>query len=101
MTVTPSAVLATVVPTAGSAILVVDANPQGGLLQNPLQATDQGITTAEPLLIDPTGVNPTLEANGTTFSIVPGQTWDIIPGQTTQTKVTAATGGHKFSGIQW
>lgn len=101
MAVTPIAATATQVAAGGTPVVAINANPQGGLLQNPVLAADQGIVNAEPLFTDPTGAPATLQGNGTTFRLEPGQSWSAIAGQTTTTSVNAATAGHKFSGIQW
>src|SRR5438445_688866 len=99
MAVTPVAGAASSVVTSNTPVTAVGANPQGGFITNPSLNTDQGIGTAETLYVDPTGANPTLSANGTTFALQPGETWNIIPGQTTVTKVNALTAGHKFSAV--
>jgi hypothetical protein len=101
MAVTPRAATNTTVATGSTPVIAFDANINGGLLQNPVLNTDQGIGTAEPLYVDPTGAEATLQGNGTTFRIEQGGFWAGIPGQTTQTTVNAATSGHKFSGIQY
>lgn len=95
--VTPTAGLASVVTTGGTAVTVADPGPEGGYIVNPVTSTDQGISVAEPLYVDPTGADPTLQGNGTTFCLYPGQSWELIPGQTTPTKVNASSDGHKFS----
>ncbi len=102
MTVTPMAGAASYIPVGGTAVTAIAANPSGtngGYITNPLSATDQGITTAEPLILDPTSVSPGLNANGTAIALQPGQTFLLIPGQTTAVMVNAATSGHKFTSI--
>ena len=97
MSVTPAAGNAAVITTGGTAVTAALANPNGGFITNPLLASDQGIAVAEVLYINPTGINATTSANGTTFALQPGQTWFIIPGQTTTTTANATTSGHKYS----
>jgi hypothetical protein len=101
MAYTPIPGLTFAVVSSGAAVTVFNANPNGGFIQNPLLATDQGIANAEPLLVTATGDDPALSANGTTFAIQPGEKWNVIPGQTTVTKVTATTAGHKFSAVSY
>jgi len=100
MAVTPIAGLVSVVTTGGTPVTAIAANPNGGIITNPLTATDQNISIAEPLYIDPV-TSPGLAANGTTFRLEPGQSWLVIPGQSTVTRVNAATSGHKFSVVSW
>jgi len=103
MAVTPVAGGAEVV-TGGTAITSIPANPLGGFIQNPYSAADQGISPdPEPLYVDPINVPGSTPgaANGTCFVLYPGQTWPVIPGQSTQTRVNAATSGHKLSSIYW
>jgi hypothetical protein len=100
MTVTPTAGTNSHVTTGGTAVVAASANPSGyngGYITNPLLATDQGISTAEPLIVDPTGASPGLNANGTSIALQPGQNWPIIPGQVTATMVNATTSNHKFT----
>jgi len=86
--------------TGGSSVLAISAGPNGGLITNPYTASDQGLSVAEVLYVNPIGFSSTT-ANGTTFALLPGQTWTIIPGQTTPTYVNAPTSGHKFSVVSW
>ena len=99
--VTPVAGLASVVTTGGTSVIAAGQNPNGGFIQNPSNAADQGLVTAEDLIVNPVGsaANPNTSgvANGTNFRISPGGTWQLIPGQTTSTSVNAASSGHKFS----
>jgi len=101
MPVTPVPTIVNEVLNGGTAVVVIGANPQGGILQNPVVAADQGVVAAEPLYVDPTGAPATLQGNGTTFRIEPGGTWSAIPGQTTTTSINAQSSGHKISGVQW
>lgn len=101
MAVTPVAGINTLVAVGGTAVAVLPGNITGGIIQNPYAPADQGLANAEPIYVDPTGADATLQGNGTTFRIEPGQTWAGIPGQTTVTKVNAATNGHKFSAVSF
>lgn len=100
--VNPQAGLNSVVSTGGVPVVAVPAGANGGVITNPYSNTDQGIspTDAEPLYVNPVG-NASLQGNGTTFALYPGQSWTIIPGQTTSTTVNATSSGHKFSVVYW
>lgn len=100
MVVTPQAGVASVITTGGTAVVAVNANPNGGIITNPLLATDQNIGTAEVLYVNAV-TTAIAGAYGTTFALQPGQSWTIIPGQNTATSVNAATSGHKFSCVSW
>lgn len=103
--VTPVAGLTSTVTTGGTAVNAAGPNPNGGFITNPASAADQGLVTAEDLIINPVGTaaNPNTSgvANGTNFRIPPGGTWQLIPGQTTNTSVNAASNGHQFSVVVW
>jgi len=103
--VTPVPCLTSQVATGGTAVNAVGPNPNGGFLQNPFSATDQGLGAAEDMIVNPVGnaaaPNVAGGVNGTNFRISPGQLWNIIAGQTTPTSVNAASNGHKFSGVSW
>ena len=98
--VTPVAGLVSEVAVGGTPVTVFDALPNGGFITNPASNTDQGIANAESLYVNPVGA-ASLEANGTTFEILPGGTWEVIPGQTTTTTVNAVSDGHKFSAVKY
>jgi hypothetical protein len=91
--VTPIAGVASEVTTAGAAVVAVNANPNGGFITNPPDATEY-------LYVDPVGT-ATTSAGGTTFGLAPGQSWSIIPGQTTPTSVNAPDNAHPFSVVSW
>jgi hypothetical protein len=100
MTVTPTGGAHSFITIGGTPVIAASANPlgyNGGYIVNPLTASDQGIGTAEPLIVDPTGVVPGLNANGTAIALQPGQSWNLIPGQVTATYVNAVTSSHKFT----
>ena len=99
--VTPIAGLVSQVTTGGTAVVAAGPVANGGFIQNPASAADQGLATAEDLIVNPVDVaaNPNTAgiANGTNFRIPPGGTWQLIPGQTTNTSVNAVSSGHHFS----
>jgi hypothetical protein len=103
--VTPIPCLTSVVATGNTAVTAVDVNPNGGFLQNPASAGDQGLGASEDMIVNPVtaAAAPGVAGgvNGTNFRIPPGGGWNIIAGQTTQTSVNAASSGHKFSGVSW
>jgi hypothetical protein len=101
MSVTPIVGPNTSIAIGGTSVVAVPANPNGGMITNPLSAADQGLGATEPLYINPTGGAAGLNANGSTFALAAGQTWAIIPGQTSQTLVNAATAGHRFSVVYY
>ena len=98
---TPTQGLATTTPsTAGTPIAAIAANQAGGYITNPINPTDQGLATAEPLYVDQ--VNPAKTvANGTTIALQPGQTYAIIPYTMTQVSVASASANHSFTAVQW
>lgn len=98
--VTPVAGLVTTLTTGGQSEIVVPPGPNGGFIVNPYTGTDQGLADPENLYVSPVD-DATLEGNGVTFCLYPGQTWQLIPGQQTPTKVNAASSGHKFSAIYY
>lgn len=91
--VTPVAGNASEVVTAGTAVVAVGANPNGGFITNPATATAY-------LFVDPVGTAGTT-IGGTTFGLAPGQSWNIIPGQTTPTSVNSLSDNHEFSVVKW
>lgn len=105
MAVTPVPALNSEVATGGSAVNAFGPNPNGGFLQNPASATDQAISAAEDLVVNPVtnAVSPSNAGgvNGTNFRIPPGGNWNLIGGQTTPTSMNAATSGHKVSAVSW
>lgn len=101
MAVTPLPGINSVVTVGGTAVVALPAGLNGGLITNPISLGGEGIGAVESLFVDPTGAAATLNANGTTFELTPGQTWTAIPGQTTVTTVNAVTNGHKFSAVYW
>lgn len=98
--VTPTAGLVSQVATGGTPVTVFPAGINGGFIQNPASATDQGLGATEPLYVNAVGAAGTA-GNGTTFALAAGQTWTAIPGQTTVTSVNATSSGHKFAATYW
>jgi|SRR5581483_11293027 len=103
--VTPLPGLTSSVATGGTPVNVSDGGDNGGFVQNPASAADQGLGSAEDLIINPVTAaadpNSPGIANGTNFRVPPGGTWQFIAGQTTPTSVNAATTGHKFSVVRF
>lgn len=104
--VTPVAGAASEVTTGGTAVVAVNGPVlNGGFIQNPASAADQGLSSAEDLIVNPVGAAaaPGVAGgiNGTNFRIPPGEVWQLIPGQTTNTSVNATTSGHRFSVVQY
>jgi hypothetical protein len=91
--VTPTPALTTEVVTAGTAVTVIPAGPNGGTITNPLGAPSV-------LYVNPVNA-ATQTANGNTFALQPGQSWDVIPGQTTPTTVNSNANGHTFSAFYY
>src|SRR6516225_795016 len=84
------------VATSGQSVIVNDGTigALGGIIVNPLTATDQGIPLAEPLWISLLGLAALSEANGTT-QVLPGQQFLVPAGS--KVWATAQTTGHKFT----
>jgi hypothetical protein len=61
------AVITSVTP--GTAVIAIATNQAGGYIVNPTIAADQGLATAEVLYVNQV-TNATLQANGTTRSII-------------------------------
>ena|ERR1700721_792880 len=103
--VTPVPALTSQVTTGGTAVTAFAGGPNGGFMQNPVLAADQGIATAEDIVVNPvtaaTAPGVSGGVNGTNFRLSPGQTWSLIPGQTTPTSVNATTSGHRIAGVSW
>ena len=98
--VTPIPGLNSAIVTGGTAVVAVDVGPNGGFITNPSNATDQGISAAESIYVDPVATAH-IGGYGTTFEVPPGGTWQLIPGQTTQTTVNATSSSHRFSVVSY
>ena len=98
---TPTNGLSTSISNGFQPTRVANGGVSGGIITNPLAASDQGLANAEVLYVDPVGpcapVNGVLGAYGTIFALQPGDKWYLIPGQTTATTVNAVSTGHRFS----
>jgi Tfp pilus assembly protein PilW len=98
---TPIAGNASMVATGGTAVNALSVGPAHGCqVINPLAATDQNISTAEPLYINIVGP-AAVAANGSTAALAPGQSFQCVPGQLSATSINAATSGHKFTVFAW
>jgi hypothetical protein len=97
--VTPIAGSTAVIATGGDAVVAVPAGPNGGYIVNPYLASDQNISVAEWLYVDPVG-EAILGSYGTTSGVAPGGSFNIISGSTVETTVNAATSGHRFT-VVW
>lgn len=91
---------ANTVITGGTPVAAIHALVSGGIIWNPLNASDQGISTAEPLYLSEAG-SPGLVANQTTFELLPGQFYFATPNSNNSILVNAATSGHKFTSVLW
>lgn len=97
--VTPGPGVTSVIAVGGTAVVVAAAAPNGGYIQNPVSANDQGLANTENLYVSPVAAPGSVDGdgNGTTFVLPPGGIWNLIPGQTTVTWANAASSGHQFS----
>jgi hypothetical protein len=86
--------------TAGIAVSAIASNQTGGYIVNPFLAADQGIATAEVLYVNQVGP-ATVQANGTTIALQPGQSYTVIPNTTTPVSVASSSPNHKFTAVQW
>jgi D-lyxose ketol-isomerase len=84
----------------GIPVDAVSTNQTGGYIVNPLLAADQGIATAEVLFVNQVGP-ATVNANGTTIALEPGQSYTVIPNTTTPVSVASNSPNHKFTAVQW
>lgn len=98
--VTPQAGITSVISTGGTAETVVPSSPNGGYIVNPYTNTDQNISIAEWLYVDPV-TSAIIGAYGTAVGLAPGGFYNIIPGQTTTLSVNAATTGHRFTVVYY
>jgi hypothetical protein len=101
MAVTPVAGLITQTSsTPGLPANAISANQTGGYIVNPLLAADQGLTTAEVLYVNQVGTC-TVNANGTTIGLQPGQSYTVVPFTTTPVSVASLSASHKFTAVMW
>lgn len=80
----------------GQATVALFGPLQGGFIQNPQSAADQGVSVPEVLYVDVVQ-GATLGESATTIPLQPGQSYIVPPGITTNVSVNAATSGHRFS----
>jgi hypothetical protein len=98
---TPVVGIATQTPsTAGQPVAAIDINQAGGYITNPTNPGDQGLGESEVLYVNQVGP-ATLQANGTTIALQPGQTYSIIPYTQSQVSVASNSANHKFTAVQW
>jgi hypothetical protein len=70
----------------------------GGIITNPRTSAEQGVPALEPLYLNPLG--PALAiASGSTIALQPGQSYTVPLNFGGDISVTAATAGHRFSGV--
>jgi hypothetical protein len=101
MATTPVAGLVTITSaTPGLPVNAISPNQSGGYIVNPLLAADQGLATAEPLYVNQVGTC-TVNANGTTIALQPGQSYTVIPLTTTPVSVASLSANHKFTAVMW
>ncbi len=87
-----------IVLTGGSPVTPIFGPVLGGLLQNPLQAQDQGLAASEALYVDI--INPAdTEETPTTTRIEPGGIFPIPANLAGNVSVNSKSAGHKFSGF--
>ena len=91
---------ANTVLTGGTAVVAIHALLSGGVIWNPLTASDPGLALAETLYVSEVGP-PGLVANQTTFALLPGQFYFGTPNSNNSVWVNAPTSGHKFTSILW
>jgi len=91
---------ATQVITGGTPVVAIHALVSGGVIWNPLNASDQGIGVAENLYVSEVGA-PGLVGNQTTFEVLPGQFYFATPNSVNPIQVNAATSGHLFTAVLW
>jgi len=91
---------ASAIITGGTPVVAIHALLSGGVIWNPLNASDQGIAIPEAIYVSEVGP-PGLIANQTTFELLPGQFYFATPNSTNSIYVNAATSGHQFTSILW
>jgi hypothetical protein len=101
MATTPVAGLVTVTSaTPGLPVNAISPNQTGGYIVNPLSAADQGLAAAETLYVNQVGTC-TVNANGTTIGLQPGQSYTVVPFTTTPVSVASLSANHKFTAVMW
>lgn len=87
-----------IVRTGGQPIDAAFGPLLGGFIQNPFDASDQGLVASEPIYVDITGPAAT-EETATTQAIQPGALFTFPAGLTTTVSVNAKSAGHKIAGL--
>lgn len=95
----PSGALTIGVGGTAQVLLVASECQNGFYVENPLTAADQGIATAEPLVVDL--VTASAAYPGTSIKLQPGDHVLIANPPTGAVYIEAATTGHKFSAFKY
>lgn len=97
MALVPSAGTNTQITTGGQAVQAAPPGIAGGYIVNPMSATDQGLSAAEPLAVDVVGQCVMVQGNGTIVLLWPGEKFDLPANSTNPVYVNANSSGHKFT----
>lgn len=97
--VAPSGALVIAVGGTAQQLVAVEEIQNGLYVENPLTATDQGVGTAEALIVDPVGT--TAAYPGTSVKLQPGDHVLFTNALTGTVFVSAASTGHKFSAFKF
>jgi hypothetical protein len=97
--------LANTITTGGTAVLIVQGPALGVLIQNPVSASTQGLTTAENLYVNIVNATPPstdAAAFGSNYVLQPGDSM-VLPSIASNIgiRVNAASSGHRFSANSW
>jgi hypothetical protein len=94
-----------IVATGGQSIIALNPSANGingGFIVNGFLQNDQAIASnPEPLYVNITGQPASLNANGSTFALQPGQPFPLVSNMTNAIYVNAATSGHAFTIVVW
>ncbi len=89
------------VTTGSTAVKPIVTQTTGYTIGNPVTATEQGVSPAESIFIDITGIDATILGVGTTLELLPGQVFPGVGFSRKTVSVNAASSGHKFSCTRW
>ena len=92
------------IPTGGTAVIIVSGPCNGGYVTNPASAAAQGISAAENVYLDPVNTPGSTDAsaNGTTILLEPGQNFTLPQlAPSISLKANSATSGHKLTVVVW
>lgn len=101
MVVTPIrtvAALAHSIRTGGISVEVAPPGMLGGYIVNPQVSSDQELSIAEVIFVDPTGP-AALQETATTVPLQPGETYTIEGGSNSSVWVNAVSSGHSFTAV--